>query len=996
MCSLLTMLAGSGFGQTVGLRKVFGRYQQLVWHDQHGLPENSVMAITQTRDQYLWVATVEGVARFDGVHFTVFDRNNTPALKHNHVLSLHEDRQGDLWLGTNGGGVTRYHAGQFSNYGVADGLTDGRVWALLDDRAGNLWLGTEGGGLNRFRDGRFSVFNMQNGLPDNRIWALVEDREGALWIGTRGGLARFKDERFTSWTTKDGLPNDFVRALCLDRDGSLWVGTDGGGMARFSEGRFTVYDMKSGLTSNSVFSIRQDQMEDQLWIGTLGGGVLRFRHGNFTPYTTAEGLPSDRVNVLYQSRGGDLWVGLSGFGLCQIRVGRVGVVTAEDGLIHDYIRPIIEDATGSLWVGTVEGLTRIKAGKFTSWTTKDGLPNNYINALREDRDGALWIGTRGGLACFKAEHFTVWTTKEGLPENNLRSIVTDHAGDVWIGTYGGGLARLRDGQFTTLTARDGLPNNTVEALCVDRADNLWIGTWGGGLSRYHKGRFTTWTTQDGLASNHIYALFEAADGALWIGTGGGGLSRFKDGKFANVAVKNGLYDDLTYNIMVDDLGDMWLNGNKGLSRVSWQELNDFCDGRRTSVTSYSFDTADGMLSREGNRAQPAGWKSRDGRLWFPTLKGVAVIDPRIREKQPPQINIEAVKLAGQKFSVGSLLRIEPGQEGLEIQYTGLDWGRPQQVSFKYQMVGLEQNWIGAGTRRTAYYSYLPPGEYTFRVIASNGDGVWNTEGRSLRVVVLPPFYRTWWFRALVALSLAGVIGLLFKRRLERANRARRAQEEFSRRLIDSQEQERKRIAAELHDSLGQNLLVIKNYALMGLNAANGGNPLREHLDEISEAASQSLAEVRQISHNLRPYQLERLGLTNTLQTMLRQVANASDIGFSSEVEPLDGLFAPEDEISIYRIVQEALNNILKHSDAQEASVFIKHMDGEIQITITDDGRGFTVEPASRAEMQQRGLGLTGTAERVRILGGKLSIHSAPGQGTTLHITLKPNTHGSTN
>jgi signal transduction histidine kinase len=361
---------------------------------------------------------------------------------------------------------------------------------------------------------------------------------------------------------------------------------------------------------------------------------------------------------------------------------------------------------------------------------------------------------------------------------------------------------------------------------------------------------------------------------------------------------------------------------------------------------------------------------------------------------PPPVRIEEVKIDNAVAAAGDEIRMLPGQANLESHYTGRSFIKAEQIRFKYQLVGQDPDWVEAGMRRTATYSYLRPGQYTFRVIAANSDGVWNAGGAQLSVTVLPAYYQTWWFRLSALLFISGVIGLVFKRRLDRANQARRAQEEFSRRLIESQEVERRRIAAELHDSLGQNLLVIKNYALMALNVGNGENSMREHVVEISDAATLSIEEVRQIAHNLRPYQLERLGLTNTLRAMLRQIANASDIGFTFEVDPIDGLLSEEAEMSLYRIVQEAVNNVLKHSGAQEAVVRIKLVGGEIQLTIADDGRGFRLEPAGQAELQKRGFGLTGSAERVRMLGGKQTIQTAPGQGTTIHITINTHTHAS--
>lgn len=982
---MVIVVADFAVGQTVNPRQVLGRYQQLLWQDQDGLPENTIMAITQTRDGYLWLATVEGVARFDGVRFTVFDNNNTPAIRNNHVLSLLEDRHGNLWMGTNGGGLTCYRDGQFRHYGAAEGLSEGPIYSLLEDQAGNLWVGTRGGGLNLFRDGKFTVWDTRNGLPDNKVWAMVVDRENALWISTSQGLSRFKNEQFTHWTTKDGLPPNVARALILDREGTLWLGTNGGVLAQFRQGRITIYDKQPELMGNDIRSILQDQ-EGTVWLATMGGGLIRFRQGRFESYKTADGLPSDRVLSLYQSREGDLWVGTNGFGLCQIKVGRVSLLTQEQGLIYDFVRPVLEDSEGALWVGTVAGLSRYKNGSFTNWTTKDGLPNNHIVALHEDAARNLWIGTTGGLTRFNNGRFTAVIADNGKLETGIRSITTDRTGNLWVGTDGEGLLCFRDGRMTRFTTSHGLSNNIVTALLVDRADQLWIGTWGGGINRHVNGKFSSWTTKDGLVSNQLYALCETADGALWIGTGSGGLSRFKDGKFANVNMKNGLYDNLTYNLMVDDNGDLWMNSNRGLFRNNLAELNDFCDGRRASVTSYTYGIADGILNRESCMGQPAGWKTRDGRLLFPTLKGVVIIDPRNRQQQAPLVNIESVKLAGKTTLIGSAnlpLTILPGQSGLEIEYTGLYWSRPQNIGFKYQMKGVEPDWIDAGTRRTAYYPYLPPGEYEFRIIADNGDGTWNQQGRSLRIIVMPPFYRTWWFNTLLALTLAGIVGLIFKWRLNRAERARRAQEAFSRRLIDSQESERKRIAAEMHDGLGQTLVIIKNRALHSMAEPGDHDRAIEQIEEIAEAATHAILEAREIAYNLRPFHIDRLGLTAALATMIKR-ASSNGLHFTTELDSIDGLLTPEQEINFYRIAQECLNNILKHSAASEARITIKRHAHMIELAVQDNGRGFT--PGARhASNNGSGFGLMGLNERARILGGTLTVTSAPGQGTKTEL-----------
>ncbi|OLC46388.1 MAG: hypothetical protein AUH43_14160 [Acidobacteria bacterium 13_1_40CM_65_14] len=988
LLGLSSVAPTSSPGQTISPYKVLGRYQQYVWQDQHGLPQNSVHAIVRTRDGYLWLGTVEGIVRFDGVRFTVFDSGNTPEIRSSQILALLEDRSGSLWLATNGGGVNRLADGRFVRYTTRDGLSDDYVRCLLEDHAGNLWIGTLSGGLNLFRDGRFTSWNSKDGLPDDHVWALAEDREGNVWIGTSGGLARFKDGRFSVYTVRDGLPNDVVLTIVRDRTDHLWVGTDGGGLCRFNDGRFTVFGAKDGLAHGRVRKIYEDR-EGTLWIGTIGGGLYRFRDGRFVAHTTKDGLPGDSVESIYQDPDGGLWIGTNGSGLALLKDGRFGVYTTQDGLAHDFVTATYQDASGSVWVGTAGGgLSRFAEGAFTRYTMKDGLPSDSVSSIGGDRDGNLWLGSPGGVSRFENGRFLTWTVKQGLSTNHVNAVVGDRSGNLWVGTYDGGLNRFRDGRFTVYTTRDGLAHNSVLSLYEDRAGGLWIGTLGG-LSRFKENRLTTWTTNDGLASNHVLSFYEDRAGSLWVGTHGRGLTRFKDGRFATITTKDGLYDNLAFQILEDDDGNLWMSGNRGIYRASLKELNDFADGRSRTVTSFAYGVADGMLSRECNGAQPAGWKTRDGKLWFPTVAGVVVVDPQQRHSQPPLVAIEHVTLDREARPVGQVLRIKPGQENLEIQYTGLNWSRPAQVTFKYQMMGLDRDWVEAGTRRAAYYSHLPPGNYTFRVVADNGDGVWNMEGRSLQVTVLPPFYRTWWFATLLLVVVAGFVGLAWQVRVARLQRVHTAQLAFSRQLIASQENERKRIASELHDSLGQHLLVIKNRAALGERATHDHRAAREQFDEIAASASQAISEVREIAYNLRPVNLDRLGLTAVIDEMIEKVSSVSGIEFSTDLVPLDRVFTPDSEINIYRIIQESVNNIVKHSQATKANVELWRADGDLHILVRDNGRGFNSGPVmdKTGSPVARGLGLTGIAERVRMLGGMHSVASTPGYGTTLTIQV---------
>lgn len=475
---------------------------------------------------------------------------------------------------------------------------------------------------------------------------------------------------------------------------------------------------------------------------------------------------------------------------------------------------------------------------------------------------------------------------------------------------------------------------------------------------------------------------------MWIGTYDGGLNRFKGGRFTSYTTKEGMFSNGVFAILEDAHGTFWMSSNQGIYRVRKQQLNDFAEGRITKINSVSYGKADGMLSTECNGArQPSAIKTRDGRLWFPTFNGVAVVNPEavtFNDVEPPVL-IENLILDREDLDLRGPIVIKPGQADLAIQYTALSFIKPEHIQFKYKLEGLDADWIDAGSRRTAYYPHLPAGEYVFRVLAANSDGVWSEEGATIKITVIPPFWQRWWFMLVASASLVAIVALLFRARLKRLQRAQSAQENFSRQLISSQENERKRIAAELHDSLGQNLMVIKNWTTMAKRHLEPESLARQPLEEIASSVTASIEEVREIAYNLRPYTLDEIGLTEAIHSMIERVAESSGIQFTTELDSVDGLFSGEAETSLYRIVQESVNNIVKHSQATAAAVSIRRGSQDITIVIKDDGRGFELEQVMNKK--DRGFGLTGISERVRLLGGRETIQSAPGAGTTITITL---------
>lgn len=1000
---ILIQLCLFGFGLGSYFSPVFGQgsqpqnsalatlpYIHDAWGTRQGLPQNSVTAILQTRDGYLWLGTYGGLVRFDGIKFTVFNAGNTEGLKGNRIYSLDEGHDGSLWVGTGDGGLSRVKQGKFTAYGEKDGLPSQGITSVMEDRDGVLWMASRVG-LVRWKGGTFTTFTTADGLPSLAISHILQDRAGDLWISTSAGLVKYRDGRFITYTVKDGLPDNYVWALHESRDGSLWVGTRNGGLARMHTGAITRYSVANGLSSNTITALAEDR-EGNLWIGheLTGTDRIRLSDGSIVAYGKKDGLSDDGVYCLAVDEERNIWIGTGRGGLNRLRLGKVAPFAEEQGLPDTSTVAVTEARDGSIWVAAAcGGLAQIEGERVRRYAINDVTPNGCIWSLCADRDGSVWVGSwGGGLARYQNGRFTRYTTANStLSHNVVLALYQDRAGALWVGTLQG-LSRWQNGQTQVYRMADGLVSDDVRFITEDRAGALWLGTVNG-LSRFKDGKFTNYTTADGLPHNVVRAIHEDADGAIWVGTYAGGLSRLKDGRFTNYSLKAGLADEVVSRILEDEQGNFWMSGNQGITCISRRELNEYADGKLRSLKPVVYGTADGMKDSECNGgSQPAGWRTRDGRLWFPTQRGVAVITPGalLLNHRPPPVVIERCLIDRQAADFQDQVRIEPGQTSLEIHYTGLSLVKSEQVRFRYKLEGLNPDWVEAGTQRAAYYSYLPPGKYTFTVLAANSDGVWNTAGRRLRVVVVPHFWQTWWFLTLSALAVVGAIFWAYERRVSQLKKTREVQEVFARQLIASQESERKRIAAELHDSLGQNLLIIKNRAILGDQVAANAASAKEQFGEITEAVTHALGEVREIAYNLRPYHLDRIGLTSALEAMVEKVAEASGISFTTEVAPVDGLFPDEVELSLYRIAQECLNNIVKHSQATAASFKMERDARNVTLTIEDNGRGFSPE-AVMADTAKRGFGLLGISERVRLLGGTYLLRSAPGQGATSTIKL---------
>lgn len=931
------------------------------WLTENGLPQNTVQAIVQTQDGYLWAGTQEGLARFDGLNFTVFDKENTPAFKSNDIRFLVEDRQGRLWISTSYGLVCR-HNGQFTAFTVNEGLPDNSIGPVVEDTGGNVWIGTAGG-LTRFDNGKFYTLTVEQGLSRNVVQTLCARTDGTLLVGTSAGVQLLSGERFTTVNTPENVHAGNITAIAETRDKHLWFGTLDGlyGLDAPTSTSFFV-----SLPNSRISALRIDRA-DVLWIATARG-LASLRNGKIETFTSDDGLTSNLVLSLFEDREGSLWIGTEAGGLNLLKSKKFNTYTTKDGLPNDLVKAIYQDSQGGIWIGSNGGgLTLFKDGKFTTWTTRDGLSSDVVLSLAGDAGGTIWIGTPDGLNRFKDGKFQTFTFAEGLSNDLVRSVLVDRSGVLWVGTRDG-LNSFRDNEFTTYTTRDGLANNFIGAIFEDSKGNLWVGTLGG-LNKIRDGKFQTFTTKDGLSSNTVISLYEDASGDLWIGTNGGGLNRFRDGKFVSFSGAA----DVIYRIIEDKQQNLWCSSNKGIFRVNKTELD------KGNVSPVYYGPADGTLTREcSGGGHPAGWKTSDGRIWFATIKGLAVIDPEHipLNTSPPPIAIEQLFVDNQSIPLTQKVTLSPGIARLDFYYTALSFIAPENVRFKYKLEGFDDNWIDGGGRRVASYTNLRPGNYVFRVIAANNDGVWNESGAALDFYLQPRFYQTYWFYLLCVLLLALTAWQLYRLRV------RRMALEFRAVLA-----ERNRIAREIHDNLAQDILGISvQLELVARLMPAAAEIAKGHLDRARMLVRNSMTEARRYVWDLRSQELQKKDLPAALRDTTRRLTAESNVETVVEVAGPMRALPVEVETNLLRIGQEAVNNAVKHAGANRIEVGLNFDTRKVQLSVRDDGRGF--DPSE--QIADGHFGLLGMRERAEQIGGVLSIDSAPERGTQIAVEVPLN------
>lgn len=996
---------------------------------EDGLSHSSVFEIMQDSKGFLWFGTQDGLNKYDGYSFKVYKYSpfDTTSLQDNWVQSIAEDKEGNLWVGTHNNGVFKFDRNKetFANYKNArsnhHSLISNRVWNVYVDSKNVLWVGSSGG-LSRYdaKQNRFENYSNKESGPNSfgpyAANCIYEDTKGFLWIGSwGGGLTRLDKQtshfdRFTFDLPKRRAQNK-VKALTGDKNGYLWLATAGDGLIKFNtqDGTFTQYlnDPRnpSSISDNNLISILVDR-RGRVWVGAHDGGLnmLDPATGKFSRYAND---PNDRyslsdnwVQSIFEDDSGIIWVG-TGLGLNKCvpikqLFGYLSLNYAEwQNANFNEINSVYEDSRENIWVGTWnQGLIKYnrKNGSievFKEGQGKNSLPTNIIWTVYEDRNQNLWVGTFEGLCLYdpKIKGFKRFSNNKKDPysisHNNISAIYEDTRGNIWIGTWDGGLNRYdkRTGRFFNYKKDPANPkslsDDLITVIAEDKKKNLWIGTNAGGLNlfNYEDHTFTKYQydpkDNTSLSNNTIRSLYEDSKGNLWVGTWGGGINKFdpKKRSFTRFTEKNGLANNVIYGILEDGSGHLWISTNKGISRF---------DVSRKIFTNY--DIEDGI----GNSQYSAGHvKCADGTIIFGGAKGLTVFMPdsiQVNNYHPPII-ITSFKLFNREIKFDrdisdiKEVSIDYDDNVFSFEFAALDFTRPDKNKYAYMLEGFDKGWNYVGSNRTAYYTNLYPGEYILKIKASNSDNIWSEKITEVRIRIIPPFYLTWWFAALTALTIAGIVFGIYKYRVNQ--------------LLEI-ERVRTKIAADLHDDIAANLSSIAMFSQIVKDEAGPG--IRDNqvasslLDRILYLSKESVTAIRDIIWAIDPKPESAYDLLLKARDTVINSCRAKNINFIFEVPPRESFpaenLAPDKRKDLYLLIKESLNNSIKHSECSNLLFAAKFDNVFLKIHIKDDGIGFDMD------CKKEGKGLGTMQKRAESIKAGYSLNSQKGKGTYINIKVR--------
>ena len=962
------------------------------WGTTDGLPQNMISAIAQSRDGYLWLGTGEGLVRFDGVRFTIYGMDH--GLESADVRNILEDRNGVLWLITADGRVGRWQNERMEPVGRGDPKSsEETALYLAEDAEGHIWVGMQNG-VRMVQGDQLVTIPALEYLDHTPIRSLQCDDQSTMWIGTVSeGLHAFRDGQHMICP---GPPsNEVVYAHCIlnDRQGRLWVSVGNGKVLCRRDEQWRVYTQADGLPFPFITSLAEDA-DGTIWAGSLDEGLYRFDGQRFWAIRKADGLSADDVRSLRADREGNLWVGTRTGGLNRLSRRKLLVVGSAQGLTNDFTRGIAEMADGTLWVGTTGGgLYQGGPTGFTAFRPNSTLSFYvHVESVLAASDGSLWWGGNNSLLRWKNSQLTgAFTNGFWVRGKAITALQEDGTGGLWIGNSVGEMIHYRDGTFKIFPRR--VSQRSITALAVQPDGEVWVGSIAGGVKRIKEGSDQVFSLNRGLVSQSIRTLYLDREGMLWIGTAGGGLACSRNGQIVTFSPGQGITPRTVSQIIEDDQGFLWLGCNRGVFKVRKLDLLNCAAGKLAFVHMRSYGVNDGMFAEECTGGFcPAGLKTRSGLICFSTVKGLVFFDPEMcaDESPPSPALIEEVLVNGQPRPVlfretdtssgpaANRLTLQPGERDIEIDYTAIQFSAPEKIGFRYRLVGMDNGWMEAGGRRTAYYQRLTPGEYTFEVQACNANGLWQEQSSKLGVTVMPFYWETASFRAATMLLLIGLGGgtlwwWLRRRYHRRINRLQ---------MIHAVERERLRISKDMHDHVGGMLTQVSQLSDMALGETELQTLVQARLTRIGQQARGAVQALDEIVWATNPKNDNLASFAEYVSRFGDEFFESTNIRCWQEVPTTLPALPLRADIrhNVFLAVREACNNVLKHSHADEVWLRLD-LDGDLgRIEVEDNGYGFDPKQVSGT-----GNGLNNLHTRLAEEGGRAEITSTFGKGTIVRL-----------